>query len=155
VNISTAACSRTAVTIRDDGLPQISPECELAVFVVFTSVSWTLKALEKAREIARPVGAKIVVVAVHVVPYPLALHEPPVPMEFVIRRFEEKVREFPERTYVSAYLCRDLKEAFKRILSRNSPVIIGVKKRWFPGRDERLARKLRRSGHDVILVKTE
>ncbi len=136
--------------------PDIQPEPGLSVFVVFTSIDWTLKALEKAHEIARPVGANIMIVAVQVVPYPLPLDKPPVPMEFVIRRFEEKVGEFPEKTKISAYLCRDPMEAFKRVLNRNSPVVIGIKKkRWLPTRDERLASKLHRAGYDIILAKTE
>ena len=153
--MSTTANPRKSADSTDDELLPISPECGLAVFVVFTSVNWTLKALEKAREIARPVGAKIVVVAVQVVPYPLPLDEPPVPMEFVIRRFEEKVGEFPEKTHISAYLCRDLMEAFKRILIPGCPVVIATQERWWPTRNQRLARKLRRAGYDVISVKTE
>ncbi len=136
-------------------LPDISPDCELSVFVVFTSINWTMKALERARDIARPLGANIVVVAVQVVPFPLQLDEPPVPMEFVIRRFEEMADGFPEKTRVSAYLCRNPLEAFKRILNPKSPVVIGVENKWFPGRDERLARRLSRAGYDVTLVKSE
>jgi hypothetical protein len=153
--MSTIASSRKPVISRDDELSPIDPESGLAVFVVFTSIDWTLKALEKAREIARPVGAKIVVVAAQIVPYPLPLDEPPVPMEFVIRRFEEKVGEFPEKTQISAYLCRDLMEAFNRILNRNCPIVIGTQERWWPTHNERLARKLHRAGYDVITVKTE
>jgi hypothetical protein len=95
------------IRIRDAELPRISPEPGLSVFVVFTSIKWTLKALEKAREIARPQGADVQVVAVQVVPYPLPLDEPHVPFEFVARRLEEEAGEFPEKTRISAYLCRN------------------------------------------------
>ncbi len=135
--------------------PDRSPDSELSVFVVFTSINWTLKALRKAREIARPVGANVVVISVQVVPFPLPLDEPPVPMEFVVRRFEEMAGSFPEKTRVSAYLCRNPMEAFKHILNDNCPVVIGVRKRWMPGRDERLARKLSRAGYHVTLVNVE
>jgi len=133
----------------------IGPEPETAVYVIFTSIDWTLKALGKAREIARLVGAPIVVVAVQVVPFPLPLDRPPVPMEFVIRRFEEKADEFPEGTKISAYLCRDPIVALKRVLNRNCPVIMGVRKKIWPTRDKRLALKLRRAGYQVIMVETE
>ncbi len=127
----------------------------LSVFVVFTSINWTLKALEKARDIARPLRANIVVLAVQVVPFPLPLDKPPVSMEFVVRCFEEKLGESDGTTHISAYLCRDLMEAFKRILIRGCPVVIGMNERWWPTRNERLARKLRRAGYSVISVKTE
>ena len=136
-------------------IQDIFPEPETAVYVIFTSIGWTLKALEKAREIARPLKASIEVVAVQVVPFPLPLDKPPVPMEFVIRRFEERAEEFPEKTEISAYLCRDQMVALKRVLNRNCPVIMGIRKKIWPTRDKRLAWKLRRSGYQVIIVETE
>jgi hypothetical protein len=144
-----------SIKLGDAEPPRISPEPELSVFVVFTSINWTLKAVERAREMAKPIGANVVVIAVQVVPYPLPLHRPPVPMEFVIRRFEEEARESLEGTMVSAYLCRDPLIALKRILKPNCPVVMGIRKRWWPTSDERLARKLRRAGYKIALVETE
>ena len=133
----------------------VSPELGLSVYVVFTSIPWTLKALQKAREMAEPLGAKVVVVAAQAVPYPLPLDRPPVPMEFVVRRFEEMAGISHGKIHLAAYLCRDLFEALKSILNPHSPVVMGTKGRWLPNREERLARKLRRSGYDVILVRSE
>jgi hypothetical protein len=143
------------INIGETETESIVPEPETAVYVIFTSIDRTIKALEKAREISRPVGANIVVVAVQVVPFPLPLDRPPVPMEFVIRRFEEKADEFPEGTKISAYLCRDPIVALKRVLNRNCPVIMGVRKKMWPNRDQRLAGKLKRAGYEIILVETE
>jgi hypothetical protein len=135
--------------------PDSIADSELSVFVVFTSNDWTLRALEKAREIAKPLGANIVVVALQVVPFPLPLSEPPVSMEFVIRRFEENSNEFPDGTQVAAYLCRNPLEALKRILPLHCPVVMGVRKRWLPSRDEKMARMLRRAGYRLTLIKAE
>lgn len=133
----------------------IVPEPETAVYVIFTSINWTLKALEKAREISRPFGVNIVVVIVQVVPFPLPLDKPPVPMEFVTRCFEKKVEEFPEEIKISAYLCRDPMVALKRVLNRRDPVVMGVRKTIWPTRDKRLAGQLKRAGYGIILVETE
>ena len=140
---------------RNAGLLHFMPEPKISVFVIFTSANRTLKALEKAGELAKPSGAGILVVAVQTVPYPLPLDRPPVPFESVIRRFVEMAGNFPESPKVSAYLCRDPLEALKRVLSADSTVVIGIRKRWWPTCDERLARKLRRAGYTVILVETE
>jgi hypothetical protein len=155
--MSTTIGLEKPISIRiGDAEPQyIRHDSELSIFVVFTSINWTLKALEKAREIAGPLGARIVVVAVQVVPFPLPLDEPPVPMEFVIRRFEDRANELPEGAQVSAYLCRNPMEALNRVLIPHCPVVMGVNKGWWPNRDERLAMKLRRAGYNVTLVKTE
>ena len=133
----------------------VNPKVRPSVYVVFTSIDWTLKALEKARELAKPLDANIVVVAAQVIPFPLPLDRPPVPMEFIVKRFEERSNEFPERTRVIAYLCRNPLEALKHILHRNSPVVIGIRKRWWPTHEKKLAQKLRSAGYPVSLVETE
>jgi hypothetical protein len=153
--MSTTIRSDNVSINKEDAQLDLSPDTELSVFVIFTSIHSTLKALKKAREIARWVGANVVVVVAQVVPLPLPLDEPPVPMEFVLKRFEQMADASQEKTLVSAWLCRNPMEAFKRILNRDCPVVIGVRKGWMPSRDKRLARKLRRAGYDVVLVKTE
>jgi hypothetical protein len=133
----------------------ISAASGLSVFVVFTSNNWTLKALEKAHEVARPLGAAIAVIALQVVPFPLPLDEPPIPIEFMVRHLEEKSSEFSEKIVVSAYLCRDPLAALKNILTPDCPAVMSIRKKWWPNRDERLAGKLRRAGYEIILVETE
>jgi hypothetical protein len=133
----------------------ITIDSALSVFVVFTSINLTLRALEKGRELANALGIRSVVVMVQTVPFPLPLNEPPAPMEFIVRRFEERAGEFPEKMRVSAYLCRDPMAALRRILNSHCPVVMAVRKRWWPTRDERLARKLSRAGYDLHLLKVE
>jgi hypothetical protein len=153
-NMLNTACLKKPISfgVTDAEPLRISPEPGLSVFVVLTSLNWTLKALEKAREMARSLGANIAVLAIQVVPYPLSLDRPPVPMDFFVRRFEERACEFSERIKVSAYLCRDPLVALKRLLSPNCLVVMGIRKKWWPTRDERLAKKLRHAGYEIILV---
>lgn len=133
----------------------INPGFRLPVYVIFTSINRTLKALEKASQLAKSFQTGIEILAVQVVPYLLPLDEPPVPFEFVVRRLEAMAAQFPEQTRITAYLCRDPMEALKSVLKHNCPVVMGIPKRWWPTRDERLARKLRHAGYDVILVEME
>jgi hypothetical protein len=138
----------------NDSLLSARPESHISILVLFTSTDLTMIALNKAREIAKDLGAAIVVVAAQVVPFPAPLDQPPVRFEFVIKQFEEAVRDFGNIRFCS-YLCRDQFEAYKRILNRKSPVVIGVRKRWWPTYEERLARRLQRAGCQIILAKTE
>jgi hypothetical protein len=154
--MATTICRENSEDIEtEDKQPGGGADPELSVFVVFTSIRWTLKALVKAREIVRPAGAAVTVVIAQIVPFPLPLDESPVPLEFVVRRFEEVAGTLPGKIDISAYLCRNPLEAYKRVFSRNCRIVVGVKRKWLPGRDRRLARKLRRAGYDVILVETE
>lgn len=52
------------------------------------------------------------------------------------------------------YLCRDRLQTFLHVLRAHSVTVLGVSKRWFFSSSERLARALRRRGHQVIVAKS-
>lgn len=131
------------------------PNCSRPVVVLFTSTSRTLKALEPARSLAKTLGSPIVVLATPVIPYALQLEEPHIPFDFTIGQFTKTAEQFPEHIAVVAYRCRDRLETLKQVLPPDSPVLIGIRKRWWPTCDEQLARKLGCAGYSVTLVETE
>jgi hypothetical protein len=131
------------------------PNCSRSVVVLFTSANRTLKALESARSLAHTLCLPIVVLATPVVPYPLQLEEPQVPFNFKIRNFTETAKQYPEDISVVAYHCRDRMQALKQVLPPDSPILVGIRKRWWPSCDERLARTLGRAGYSVTVVETE
>jgi hypothetical protein len=53
------------------------------------------------------------------------------------------------------YLCRDSSETLLAVLKPRSLVVIGGRRRWWPTREERLAKKLRGAGHEVIFAELE
>jgi hypothetical protein len=125
------------------------------VHVVFTSFDRTLKALQKAMQLAGTSNSEVDVLAVQVVPFVLPLDEPPAPFEFLVRRFAEVADRFSGQIKIKPYLCRDLLEALKRIIDHKCTVVMGVRKRWWPTREERVARQLQRAGFNVVIVETE
>jgi hypothetical protein len=128
---------------------------KLNISVVFTSVESTLAALKEAGALASSLGARITLLVPQVVPYPLPLESPPVLVEFNEKRFCVMANQNPVETSVHIYLCRDKFETLTAVLSPGSIVVVGGRKRWWPTRDELLARQLRRSGHEVIFKETE
>jgi hypothetical protein len=68
---------------------------------------------------------------------------------------KEIAEEFPQIKKVSAYLCRDELETLKQVLKPPCPVVMGVRKTWWPDHDKHLAQKLRHAGYDVILIEME
>ena len=127
----------------------------LNIAVVFTSVEATLAALKEAGALASSLGARITLLVPQIVPYPLALETPPVLIEFNERRFRLIASRSPVETTVQIYLCRDGLETLTNVLSPGSIVVIGGRKRWWPTREKKLARYLRRAGHEVVFTETE
>ena len=127
----------------------------LEVAVVFTSATPTVAALKKAGALVDKLSARISMVVPQIVPFPLPLQSPPVLLDFSERRFREVALESPVETTVQIYLCRDRLETLKSVLAPHSLVVIGGRKRWWPTQEKRLARQLRRAGHEVIFTETE
>jgi hypothetical protein len=130
-------------------------ESRLNVAVVFTSVESTLAALRKAGALADRLNGRITLLVPQVVPFPLPLTSPPVLLDWSERRFHVIASESPVETTVRIYLCRDGLEALRTVLSPHSLVVVGGRKRWWPTAEKRLARQLRRAGHEVIFTETE
>ena len=127
----------------------------LNINVVFTSVDATLAALKEAGRLADRLAACITLVVLQIVPYPLPLKTPPVLIEFNERRFRIIASESPVETTVHIYLCRDPLETLPGVLQPHSVVVLGGRRSWWPTAEQRLARKLRRVGHEVILTESE
>jgi len=147
--ILTPATGHPSRQIREDAGQRLN------ISVVFTSVESTLAALREAGNLANSLDARIMLIAPQVVPYPLPLETPPVLIEFNENRFRVMAKESPVETSVQIYLCRDRFETLSSVLKRGSVVVLGGKRKWWPTKDQRLARRLRRAGYEVIFKETE
>jgi len=134
--------------------PGQEEDARLDIVVIFTSASATIAALKKAGSLAESLGLKITLVVPQIVPFPLPLTSPPVLLDFQEKRFRELAMESPVDVRVQIFLCRDALETLKRVLTPRSVVIVGGRRRWWPTKETRLARQLRRD-HDVIFTETE
>jgi hypothetical protein len=90
-----------------------------------------------------------------VVPYPLPLESPQVSKEFNERRFQTIACRSRIETRVEIYACRDREDAFCQALQAEALVAMGVHRSWRSPGEKALARKLRKKGHQVILVDLE
>jgi hypothetical protein len=123
--------------------------------VIITTFESTQAAFKSAVVLAMRLGARVTIVAVQAVPFPLPLDGPRVPLGFLIRRLGEVISRHAVETQVRIYLCRNQLKALERVLIPRCPVVLGISnKRWW-SRENRLARGLRHAGHEVILVETE
>jgi len=124
---------------------------ELEVNVVYTRLPGAAKSLDIASGLARGLGARVTVHVAQVIPYPLELKSPQVPVQFAEQQLLAMAGEQLVETSIRIYLCRDLTETIRQVLKRDSVVVVGGQKRWWPTRENKLAAALRRDGHRVIL----
>jgi hypothetical protein len=133
--------------------PAISEsESALNITVVFTAAKDTIAALKKAGTMAESLGARITLLVLQIVPFPLPLTSPPVLLDFQEKRFRDIAAESPVDTIVQLYLCRDREETLSKVLEPHSLVVVGGRKRFWPTLASRMARRLRKAGHEVILT---
>ena len=130
-------------------------QSRLNIVVIFTSMGATIAALKRAGYLAESLSAHITLVVPQIVPYPLPLTSPPVLLDFQERRFREIANESPVAIRVKLYLCRNRREALEAVLKARSLIIVGGRKRFWPTREERLAKRLGRMGHEVIFAETD
>jgi hypothetical protein len=140
------------------GLPAFPKSDEtnriLEIVVVYTSVQATLTALTRAAALAKGLNAGVRLLMLNVIPYPLPLESPPVRCDFSERRLVEIASASPIETTVHLCMCRQRLEPLIALLRAHSLVVIGGRKSWWPPKEEKLARELRRAGHEVILAES-
>ena len=137
------------------GPRRIAHGAQREVFVLFTSQEQTLTALQRAGDLSRPIGARIVLLVAQIVPYQLPLDEPPVNLKFITERFERIASQYPVTAEVRVCFCRNQLEMLKSILNSDSLVVLGTRRRWWPTYEAGLARRLRQAGYEVVLVEPE
>lgn len=132
-----------------DRLKTVSP---LELEVIYTTDAGTQHALDMACKLAEDLTARIRLVYVYTVPYALPLNAPAVPLAFLVGKLGRLAANFPNPVSVHIFLCRDRLETLQRVLKSRSIVVVGGARRGWLSSEQRLARKLRKSRHEVIFV---
>jgi hypothetical protein len=131
--------------------PSDSKTGVLWMVIPYTTPELTRAALRHAG-VCSDLDVHVVLVDIQVVPYPCSLDQPPINKEFSGRRLAELLEETGLSGRAAVLYTRDWLEAFKRVLEPGSLVILATKKRWWPTREEKLARTLTKAGHQVMLL---
>ncbi len=130
---------------------------QLEINVIYTTARGTKAALRAAQNLARDMEAQTLLLVAQVVPLQFPLSSPPVSVAFTERRAYAMAKECQQDAdiNVQVYLCGDKRKCLLKVLKPQSLVLIGGKKRWWPVREQKLARVLRDSGHRVIFINGE
>jgi hypothetical protein len=122
----------------------------MEVVVLHTDVTQTLQSLKAAALLAHGLAARIRLLVLEVVPYPLPLDQPPVSLPFTRRRFRTLAANASVETSVDIHLVRDREKTIESVLEPHSVIVIGAPKAWWPNAQSRLAKRLERLGHQVV-----
>jgi hypothetical protein len=128
----------------------VSSQATLEIVVLHTSIAETLQALKTAAHLAEDLAARIRLLVLEVVPYPLPLDRPNVTLPFTHRRFRTLAENVSVETTVDVHLVRDREKVLESILEPHSVVVIGTRRTWWPNRNRKFARRLERAGHQVV-----
>jgi hypothetical protein len=138
----------------------IAEQARLSVYVVYTSMAATRAALGAASRLTIARDARIRVILLRVIPFPLPLDNPPISARFDQERILASLNNGSDDASLLICYCRDQLEALLRLLkshlqpfgSNSVIVIAGKKRRWFPTSEQRLAGRLEEAGHRVVFV---
>jgi hypothetical protein len=125
---------------------------ELRVFVPHTSRQLTKACLSAVSALTSNLGARVTLLAVQIVPFPLPLDRPDVAPQFVERELVAMAREIEAPVDVQVMIARDLDMGMRQGLTPSSLVVVAAKKRRWPNAEVKLARSLARAGHSVAIL---
>jgi hypothetical protein len=130
----------------------VRQQATLEVTVLHTTIPETLDALKTAARLAQGLSARIRILVLEVVPYPLPLHRPDVSLPYTQRRFRTLAENVSIETTVDIHLVRDPQKVLDAILEPHSIVVMGARRPWWPTAGRRLGKRLERAGHQVVIA---
>jgi hypothetical protein len=75
-----------------------------------------------------------------------------VTLPFTRRRFRTLAEDVAVETNIDIHLVRDPDKTIESILKPYSVVVMGGRRTWWPNAHSRVAKRLERLGHQVVLV---
>jgi hypothetical protein len=122
------------------------------VGVLFSSASETLRALKMAQSMAAELDARISLIYVQVVPYPLPLDRPPVDVEILSQRLRSVADQARMTIEIQIFFGRDVLETLHAALGPETVLIAGHKHPGWFSSEQKLIKRLLKQGHSVLLA---
>jgi len=124
------------------------------IAVLYTGPELTPCALQAAANLTKGLNFRVVLIAVHIVPYPLQLSALSVMEEHLQTELRKAAEGSDLPVTARIAFARDLSEAFRQCVRPESLVVIASRKRWWRTRPERWARELARNGFRTALIQS-
>lgn len=125
---------------------------ELEVVVIHRESSVTAAVLQRAGELVAGLNARILLLAVHTVPFPASYASAAVSHGHLVGQLVDLADGCAVPAMAQVVMARDLGEGIRYVLKPESTVLVGARRRLWKTPEERLARTLAREGHKVALL---
>jgi hypothetical protein len=122
------------------------------LYVVYTSIGETLAAVRIASGFAKSLAIPVTVIHFRTVPYALPVDAPCGLSPIQTEAFSEGLRTVDCDVHVHVCLCRNERQAIPQAFRRQSLIVVGGRRHWWPTRSERMRRMLEAAGHFVVFV---
>ena len=125
----------------------------LVFTILFTTVTDTLMVLHDMSRLLSQLRARIQIFVAYVIPYPLPIDKRTFNPDIRMRKLITLCKQMPITTRIDIWLCRDMLQCVHDGLTSRSVVLIGGRRSWWPlSFENRVARQLKKDGHEVIFV---
>jgi hypothetical protein len=125
---------------------------ELEVVVIHREFSVTAAVLQRAGKLVAGLNARILLLAVHTVPFPASYASASVSHAHLAGQLVDLAEGCAVPAMAQVVLARDLGEGIRHVLKPESTVLVGARRRIWKSAEERLARMLAHEGHKVVLL---
>ncbi len=125
---------------------------DIEIVVPYTEWSLTQAVLNRAAALTAGLKARVLLVAIHTVPYPAQFECQATVHTHLVEQLVELANSCPLEVEPQVVLARSREEGFRHVLSDRSTVLLGTRTHWWRTREETLARLLVRDGHKVALL---
>jgi hypothetical protein len=144
--------SRGELRIDPGSLEQHNAGGAFELVVVHSEAAVTAMVLKRAAELVSGLNAKVLLVAVHAVPFPAEFASAAVPHAHLVGQLADLAAQCPLPVIPHVVMARDWEAGFRFALQEESTVLVGSKKRLWRTSEEQLARVLASEGHQVALL---
>jgi len=143
---------RGALRIDPGSLDTNSVGEDLEIVVPYPEWSLTQAVLERAAGLTAGLNARVMLVAIHTVPYPAQFECQAIVHAHLVQQLVDLATQCPLPVEPQVVLARSRVEGFRHVLSDRSMVLLGTRKHWWRTQEEVLARALARDGYNVALL---
>jgi len=124
----------------------------LEVVVPYTDHALAREVLRKAAALTAGLEARVVLLAVHAVPFPADFRCVGSNHSFLVDQLTALAEECQLPVTPQVVLARSREDGLRFALNPNSTILVGTRKSILPTSEERLARMLASDGHKVALL---